>query len=321
MSTTVCDTDRKPAQPDAATADELTTVLVVDDTRFDRELVRRILKSMGGLRVLLAADGVQAWAMIESEAPAIVLTDLIMPEMGGLDLVQKIRSLYHRISVILMTANGSEDVAMQALRAGAANYIPKRDLVRDLVPTLRKILAITRSRRERNRVLGSLVRRESDFVLDNDPELIVALVTLLSEELEGVGIQDATAVMQMCIALQESLSHAMYRGTLEIGAEVPNTNERGLAEPSTEYDNREPVRSRSVRVHAQIDRESARFLVADDGPGYKTSLLNEPVQTRDINRISGRGLLLIRTFMDEVVFNETGNQITMVKRGSPPDGA
>ena len=57
--------------------------------------------------------------------PAVVLTDLQMPGLDGLALVQEIREKYPRLPVILMTAHGSEDVAILALRAGATNYVPE----------------------------------------------------------------------------------------------------------------------------------------------------------------------------------------------------
>ena len=66
-------------------------------------------------------------------------------------------------------------------------------------------------------------------------------------------------------------------------------------------------------MQVQLDRDAARFVVADDGPGFDTSIFDRPVQPEDLNRIGGRGLLLIRTFMDQVSFNKAGNQITMVK--------
>ena len=87
---------------------------------------------MPDIRVVYAADGREGLAAIARETPSVILTDLVMPDMGGLELVQRVRAEHPEISVILMTAFGSEEVAMQTLRAGAANYIPKRDLARDL---------------------------------------------------------------------------------------------------------------------------------------------------------------------------------------------
>jgi CheY-like chemotaxis protein/anti-sigma regulatory factor (Ser/Thr protein kinase) len=294
----------------------VTDILVVDDSAFDRELVGRLLGSMAHVRTLFAKNGREALAQIERQEPAIVITDLIMPEMDGLELVHQVRSLHPRVFVILMTAHGSEDVAMQALRAGAANYIPKKNLVRDLVQTVRKVLALAISRNERRRVLTCLVRRESALKLPNDPDLIIPLVTLLHEELESVGSWDSTALLQMCVALQEALANAMYHGNLEVSSELREDGDAFDAQ-ADERRKQDPYRSRRVRVHAQVDRDAARFLVADDGPGYDTAILNRPIEPDDLNRLCGRGLLLIRTFMDQVSFNKTGNEIRMVKLGSP----
>ena len=63
----------------------------------------------------------------------------------------------------------------------------------------------------------------------------------------------------------------------------------------------------------QLDCDAARFVVADDGPGFDTAVFDRPIEPDDLIRIGGRGLLLIRTFMDGVSFNSAGNQITMIK--------
>ena len=155
---------------------EPTTILVVDDSAFDRQLVCQLLGPMPGTRVVYAADGCEGLAAIGGEKPSVILTDLVMPDMGGLELVQRVRAEHPEISVVLMTAFGSEEVAMQTLRAGAANYIPKRDLARDLPTTLRRVLNVACLTRERGRILRCLVRRESAFLLDSDPGLIAALL-------------------------------------------------------------------------------------------------------------------------------------------------
>ena len=76
-----------------------------------------------------------------------------------------------------------------------------------------------------------------------------------------------------------------------------------------------PFRDRRIEVHAEIDFRAATFVVRDQGPGFDTSELTREINPEDMMRIGGRGLLLIRAFMDEVNHNETGNQITMIKRG------
>ena len=88
--------------------------------------------------MIFASGGKEALQTLDRELPQLILTDLIMPDMDGLELVQQVRDRFPSIPMILMTAFGSEEAAMRALRAGAANYIPKKDLARDLVETVQE---------------------------------------------------------------------------------------------------------------------------------------------------------------------------------------
>src|SRR5262249_52591502 len=103
--------------PDTATTTN--TVLVVDDSVIDRHLAWAIVETLPGWKARFASNGIDALAAIKQQAPDLVLTDMLMPEMDGLELVQSIRLQHPLIPVILMTAHGSEDVAIQALQRGA----------------------------------------------------------------------------------------------------------------------------------------------------------------------------------------------------------
>src|SRR5690349_13770360 len=102
------------------------TVLVVDDSPIDRRLAGGLLENHFACDVQFAADGKEALQQIERVAPDLVLTDLQMPEMNGLELVAAVKRDYPFVPVVLMTAQGSEDLAAEALRRGAASYVPKR---------------------------------------------------------------------------------------------------------------------------------------------------------------------------------------------------
>ena len=111
-------------------------VLVVDDALADWPCVRADPETNRehdpGSRRRPAGAG----AAIEQHHPDIVLTDLHMPEMNGLELVTAVKEKFPDIPVLLMTAKGSEDIAAQALRQAAASYVPKRRLADDLVRTI-----------------------------------------------------------------------------------------------------------------------------------------------------------------------------------------
>src|SRR6516165_912342 len=105
-----------PMGPPGTQAGAGTTVLVVDDSPVDRRKAGGLVEEKLGWPVVYAENGVAALATIGQEIPAVVLTDLLMPQMDGLELVEAIRSRYPFLPVVLTTGHGSEKVASQALR-------------------------------------------------------------------------------------------------------------------------------------------------------------------------------------------------------------
>ena len=111
-------------------------ILVVDDSLTDRALAGGLLKKSFECAISEAPDGEAALSQIEQDPPDLVLTDLEMPGLNGLQLVAAIKEDHPLIPVILMTAKGSEETAAQALQLGAASYVPKRRLADDLASTV-----------------------------------------------------------------------------------------------------------------------------------------------------------------------------------------
>jgi CheY-like chemotaxis protein/anti-sigma regulatory factor (Ser/Thr protein kinase) len=286
----------------------------VDDGAVDRRKAGGLVEASLGWPVAYAENGVAALAAIGQKMPAVVLTDLQMPEMDGLELVQAIRRRYPSLPVVLMTAYGSEEVAARALRAGAASYVPKRSLAHDLAETLEQVVAAAQARRSHQRLLASMSRAESEFSLDNDPSLVRALTSWLQETLCGMGCCDETDLIRLGIALTEALSNALYHGNLEISSELRQRDDDSYNRLARERCRQAPYRDRHIHVTARLTSREAVYSIRDEGRGFDPSSLPDPTDPANLEKRSGRGLLLIRTFMDEVTHNATGNQITMVKR-------
>ena len=124
------------------------SVLVVNDSAVDRRLVGELLKEDAGFgEILFASNGREAMELLKEEQPSVVVTDLMMPEMDGFELVAAVNANYPSIPVVLMTGRGSEEIAVQALRAGAASYVPKNAIGDRLVETMRMVFDIAREKR------------------------------------------------------------------------------------------------------------------------------------------------------------------------------
>ncbi|MHC4731929.1 MAG: ATP-binding protein, partial [Planctomycetota bacterium] len=75
---------------------------------------------------------------------------------------------------------------------------------------------------------------------------------------------------------------------------------------------------RRVHITAKVTADEAVYVVRDDGNGFDPSTLPDPLDPANLEKASGRGLLLVRTFMDEVQHSERGNEVRMVKRREEP---
>lgn len=289
-------------------------ILVVDDSRVSQRLAGRLIQNGTGRAVVYANNGGQALTMINDVEPSIVLTDLQMPGMDGLELVEAIRSNFPRIPVILMTAYGSEEAAMMALKAGAANYVPKKSLVTELADTIRRLLKLVAGDRRRRQVLSSQTACTRTFEIGNDPDLLAPLIELIREDFDSFAIGDETVRIRVAVALQESLSNAVYHGNLECDSDLRQEDERDFYDLADRRRKSEPYRSRRVHVESRVGYEEARIVIRDEGPGFNVASLEKPLDPEDLMRVGGRGMILIRTFLDEAFHNESGNEITLIKR-------
>lgn len=290
------------------------TVLVVDDNPVDRHLAVSLLAKRPDFQAIYATNGREALEVLQDRPLDLVLTDLHMPEMDGLELVVEVRKNFPLVPVILMTAFGSEEIAIQALQKGAASYVPKKNLATDLADTVENVLTVSTAARNQQRLLECLTQTEEHFLLDNDPSLIPPLIGYLQDNITRMRLCDEIGRIRVSIALQEALLNAMQHGNLEVSSEIKEKDEKEFQALLEQRRREKPYRTRRVHVIARESPGEATYIVRDEGPGFDPSKLPDPTDPANLDRVSGRGLLLIRTFMDKVVHNETGNQITMVKR-------
>lgn len=289
----------------------MTTILIVDDNPLDRQLAAGFLEQQP-YELQFAEDGAEALDAIRRQPPDLVLTDLDMPELNGLDLVRAMNEEFPLLPVILMTAKGSEEIASTALQSGASSYVPKRTLGAGLCETVRIVLDSARSQQLRKKVFGSMISTESNFELTSDPSEVTAMVDYLRDSLDLLNIVPDEKLTRISTALTEALINAMDHGNLELDSQLLDGDDpdayRRLRKQRL---NEAPYSNRRLLVHSRLNRLEAVFTIADEGPGFDVSKIPDPTNPENLMRAHGRGLLLIRTFIPEVRFNEIGNEVTL----------
>ena len=149
------------------------TILVVDDDPYIQEALGDRLESLG-YRVARASDGNQALEFIDHQDPQMVFLDIEMPGMKGLDVLREIRAREKDFPVVMITAYGSVDLAVEAMKEGAYDFIPKPFKANHIALVVEKAMERQRLRREKE-VLSEEVDKRYRLVAGNSAKLNTAI--------------------------------------------------------------------------------------------------------------------------------------------------
>jgi anti-sigma regulatory factor (Ser/Thr protein kinase) len=182
-----------------------------------------------------------------------------------------------------------------------------------LISTVNEVLALTEGRRLQHRLWSGWQHTEFQFSLENDLALISVLVAHLQQYLKSLAYDNENTFIRMGIALHEALTNAMLHGNLELDSAQREVDSAEYYRLANQRRTQAPYASRRVRVSLRETAHSSCYVVRDEGKGFDvTAQRPDPTDEANFHRASGRGLFLIYTFMDDVGFNHTGNEITMV---------
>lgn len=292
----------------------MSQILVVDDSVVERRVFGGLLSTNPDWTVEYAGDGAEALEVCSVCEPDLVLTDFNMPNMDGLQLLMKLKQHHANVPVILATAEGSEELAVTALQEGAASYVPKSLMGRDLNRVVDTVLTASQDRRKTDAVMTSLIRQDLRFSFPTDRRLIGPAVNALQDFGMRFGVFSDRERTRVGVALEEAFLNAVVHGNLNVSSKLRDADDGSFESLIAQRICQPPYCNRRVRVSAKFSPTEARIVIRDQGRGFDVANLPDPTDPENMARAHGRGILLIRTFMDEVSYNRKGNQVTLVKR-------
>ena len=268
-------------------------ILVVDDDRTTRHVLQSVLNS-AGYATSVAQDGVEALATLRAEQFDLLLLDVWMPRMSGLDLLAKLRSKKTRPRVVVMTSDDAPETLMKAVREQAFTYLHKPIQTPALLETVRDVLESEQLRIE---------------VVSAKPEWVELIVPCTREAVDR--IQPVLSGLDASLApdVRESTAYAfreLLMNAIEWG---------GRLDPS-----------RKVRIACLRTTRMLMYRIADPGPGFNIDDLphaaisypdspaaHMPVREEQGLRPGGFGLMTVQASVDELIYNEKRNEVVFVK--------
>src|SRR4051812_25895963 len=192
---------------------EQSTILLVEDEANVLKMLERFLAP--SYRCLAATNGKDALEILKVERDVdVVVTDVRMPGMDGIQLIRAIRRLRPHLPAIAMTAYGSEETAVEALRAGATNYLRKPFKTQEFLSVVRKCIEVAQARRGKTAAFSYLQETSKTFEIPARLEATRMVLPHLTDGLADLGIVEPQDLLNLDVALEEALSNAVIHGSL-----------------------------------------------------------------------------------------------------------
>jgi FixJ family two-component response regulator len=261
-------------------------LLVADD---EWNVVELLVSFLGekGYQVSPAYDGREALDLFNNQPFDLVLSDLRMPTIGGLQLLEEMKRTKPQVPVVLISGYGDIETVVKALKAGAENFLSKPLRMDALEWVIKQSLAISSVRPDAARVRGD-IHQTTHIETPSRVAYIPDIVYQIASSAVAVGFCQHDLDSNVKLALVEALTNAIEHG---------NQRQRG----------------KMVKVDASLTSGTLKVTIADEGPGFDHKNQADPTSEENLLSERGRGIFLMRSIMDDVHYNEAGNAVTLLK--------
>lgn len=287
-------------------------ILIVEDDHASRLFLESLLES-NNYDFRSAENGIEGLNIFDEYNPDIVLSDIKMPIMDGLELLEAIRDKNSDAIVVIITAFGSENYAIQALHLGANNYLKKPVSGQELLRLLKKYKAIISGKYSPESLPGQILNRTYSIVFKSQFSKIPKIVDKVMIE-SAIEIEDSEKV-NIELGLVELITNAVEHGNLGISyIEKQTALDKGtLSELFDERIHNEKYKNRKVKIDFFTDEEKYQWTITDDGEGFNWKSIPDPTDQEHILELNGRGIFISKFLFDKIEYSGNGNIVTATK--------
>ncbi|MDF1548331.1 MAG: response regulator [Bacteroidales bacterium] len=287
-------------------------ILIVEDDFGSREFLYSLIK-LEGYDVKQASNGEEGLEVYKEYHPDLVISDIQMPKMDGLEMLSQLRSDKSDAIFIITTAFGSEDYAIEALRLGANNYLKKPIDKRSLLGLIKKYKSIVDSRTLAKKAEGRVVEKELKIEFDTHFEHISSIVSQLISEI-SLKIDDSDKT-NIELGLDELITNSIEHGNLDISYEekVEAVDKNTLVDLYNERLGDPELAKRKVIVNYTQKPGYSEWLITDEGKGFDWKSIPDPTQGAQLMELNGRGIFITNFLFDEMEYLGRGNQVRVRK--------
>ncbi len=261
-----------------------TLVLVVDDDSMVRDLLATYLKEFG-IEAVSARDGKEALEIVKNQAIDLVLTDLYMPRMDGLELVKRVKEYNPRIPVAVLSGHGTVQDTVKALNLGAFTFLSKPIRISDIESAVQKGLRL-RDLSQGAYQIQQHAKHYSEARIPNFPHSFPSIILSILKDCQWRGFDDDQTLSNLSVVLDEMLMNAQLHGN------------KGRED-------------RFITLRYSFDPDKFQITIEDEGDGFDTQQVISDLTNLERHQLLERGIFLASILVDDFHYNDRGNAVTL----------
>lgn len=261
-------------------------ILIVDDEEIVRATLKRAL-NRDDMVVTTASLAKDALVLLESEQFDLIMTDIKMPGMDGITFLKTVKLNDPKVPIIVLTGFATVEMTKDALQSGAYNFLTKPFEIEDILAVVKKGLTLKKEI-VRNKEVTLFTQCTFDVEIPSRSELLGGVIFYIIEQLRLMDFSERIISTEILMTLDEAITNAHKHGN--------------KADPE-----------KKIFVHTEISQNKMKMSIRDEGEGFDPNQLIDPLSAEGIERNCGRGVFLIKSYMDEVSYNDKGDELTIVK--------
>ncbi len=287
-------------------------ILFLDDEEMIRDLFREIFGIIHDLTLIGSAE--EALEVCKDKSFDLIITDVRLPKMSGIDFISRLRDKEINTPFIVITGNQDIEISIRALRLGAVDFFIKpfrMDAIRHSLQKFENLFIFSQELISKNHF--QLTHSKQNFAIKPSLKNLNQYVNLVMRSISLIPGIHTDDILSIKLALYELLGNAIEHGFAGISYE----HKASLLSSDVDYvDHVDQICSNiNECVLLEIGFEDQKVYVSlkDRGAGFDPSKVPDPVTDPNASYLSGRGIFLARMNVDELLYNDIGNEVSFSK--------
>jgi FixJ family two-component response regulator/anti-sigma regulatory factor (Ser/Thr protein kinase) len=289
-------------------------VLVIDEDLIYRSVMSDLLSEH--MNLVFVANFAEASQTINNNEFSMVISESEISDIDVVEMIIKLKTMKPNLYFVIITSKRDMKLAIEVMKNGAVDYLLKPFTIEDIANLVEKYLKFSVNKKFDYDLINIITEEKRTFIIPTNVHILGPFVYELMEMIKRFNEISKNDIFSIRLAVYEMLINAIEHGNLEINYET----KKNLLSAGVNYieyldslSKNEPYTRRKIEISYQYYKTGIGFFIKDEGNGFDVKKFENRDIKDELLAMHGRGIIISKFNMDEIIYNEKGNEVQLKK--------